>query len=214
MTKVSGNIYSYTCPVGFSTFVINDGNGFQTGDLKHSGDGYIWKVGTTYTTNIYGNKCWDATASVYSLGLAVSASQPSGDFMNSISVKLSVSSATESYYTVNGGTAVPYKNGDVIVLGEDAEIGDTITLVLTATDGKDTATETYTYKKSSTPVASSIVYFDNSGYNWEEVYIYAYGTKENAEWPGELMQQDADGKYFYTLGEKFVSENIIVIFTI
>ncbi|MDD6848617.1 MAG: starch-binding protein, partial [Oscillospiraceae bacterium] len=210
MTKVSGNIYSYTCPAGFSKFVINDGNGFQTGDLKHPGDGYIWKVGTTYTTNTYGNKCWDATASVYSLGLAVSASQPSGDFMDSISVKLSVSSATESYYTVNGGTKTAFANGDVIVLGKDAEIGDTITLVLTATDGKDTATETYTYKKSSTPVASSIVYFDNSGYNWEEVYIYAYGTKENAEWPGELMQQDADGKYFYTLGSAFVSENIIV----
>ncbi len=210
MTKVSGNIYSYTCPVGFSKFVINDGNGSQTGDLKHSGDGYIWKVGTTYTTNNYGNKCWDATASVYSLGLAVSASQPSGDFMDSISVKLSVSSATESYYTVNGGTKTAFANGDVIVLGEDAEIGDTITLVLTATDGKDTATETYTYKKSSTPVASSIVYFDNSGYNWDEVYIYAYGTKENAEWPGELMQQDAEGKYFYTLGSAFVSENIIV----
>ncbi|MGN0488296.1 MAG: starch-binding protein [Ruminococcus sp.] len=209
MTKVSDNIYSYTCPVSFSTFVINDTEGFQTGDLKHAGDGYIWKVGTTYTTNDFGNKCWDATASPYVQGLSVSASQPSGDFMNSISVKLSVSSATEAYYTINGGAKTSFENGDIITLGEDAEIGDTITLVLTATDGSDTKTETYTYKKSSSPVAASVVYFDNSGFNWDEVYIYAYGTKENAEWPGELMQKDSDGKYYYTLGAGFVSENII-----
>ena len=56
MTKISDNLYSYTCPAGFTKFVINDNGSFQTADLKHSGDGYIWKVGTTYTTNEYGNK--------------------------------------------------------------------------------------------------------------------------------------------------------------
>ena len=41
----------------------------------------------------------------------------------------------------------------------------------------------------------SEVYFDNSVFNWENVYIYAYGTKENAKWPGQLMSATDDGLY-------------------
>lgn len=35
----------------------------------------------------------------------------------------------------------------------------------------------------------SRAYFDNSKYNWEKVYVYAYGTKVNAKWPGQLMEK-------------------------
>lgn len=44
----------------------------------------------------------------------------------------------------------------------------------------------------------SQVYFDNSAYNWENVYVYAYGTKENAEWPGQLMTKNESGMYTMT----------------
>lgn len=40
---------------------------------------------------------------------------------------------------------------------------------------------------SAATSSGSEVYFDNSKYGWKDVYVYAYGTKENAEWPGELM---------------------------
>ncbi|MGN1132600.1 MAG: starch-binding protein [Ruminococcus sp.] len=55
----------------------------------------------------------------------------------------------------------------------------------------------------------SQVYFDNSAYNWENVYVYAYGTKENAEWPGQLMTKDESGMYTMTFPSTYSSENII-----
>lgn len=55
----------------------------------------------------------------------------------------------------------------------------------------------------------SQVYFDNSVYKWENVYVYAYGTKENAEWPGQLMTKDDSGMYTMTFPGTYKSENII-----
>ena len=57
--------------------------------------------------------------------------------------------------------------------------------------------------------AGSQVYFDNSVYNWDKVYVYAYGTKENAKWPGQLMEKDESGLYTKTFTAVFKSENII-----
>lgn len=62
---------------------------------------------------------------------------------------------------------------------------------------------------SAFAASGSMVYFDNSNYNWEKVYIYAYGTKENAEWPGELMTKGEDGLYTATFPATYTSENII-----
>lgn len=61
----------------------------------------------------------------------------------------------------------------------------------------------------SAATTGSQVYFDNSAYNWENVYIYAYGTKNNAEWPGVLMEQDASGLYTMTFPSTYQSESII-----
>lgn len=35
---------------------------------------------------------------------------------------------------------------------------------------------------SAATSSGSEVYFDNSKFGWKDVYVYAYGTKENAEW--------------------------------
>ena len=55
----------------------------------------------------------------------------------------------------------------------------------------------------------SCVYFDNSVYNWENVYVYAYGTKSNGDWPGELMEKTADGLYTKSFPSSYSSERII-----
>ena len=211
MTKVSDNIYSYTVKSAFNQFLIDDNGSFQTVNLKHSGDGFIWKVGSTFTTNEFGNKCWSATSSKYSPGLGVSATPGTSDFMSTVSVTLNCSNATSATYSINGGEAVEFTDGTVIKLGETAEnVGDKVTLTLSATDGTETKTETYVYTKTDSPVASSIVYFDNSIHNWEEVYIYSYGTEENAKWPGVKMEVDKNGLYYYTYTSAFANENVIV----
>ena len=53
------------------------------------------------------------------------------------------------------------------------------------------------------------MYFDNSKYGWKDVYVYAYGTKENAEWPGELMTKEDSGLYKASFASSFKSEKII-----
>lgn len=212
MTKVSGNIYSYTCKSTFKTLLFNDNGTNQTVDLKYPGNSYICKVGTTSTPNNYGNPCFAASFSKYTAGLGVSATPGGSDFLSPVKVTLNCSAATSATYSINGGADTAFTDGTVITIGTgDEKVGDKITLTVTATDGKDTKTETYTFTKTDSPVASSIVYFDNSKYNWEDVYLYAYGTKENAKWPGEKMQLDAkSGLYFTTFTSAFSNENIIV----
>ena len=60
----------------------------------------------------------------------------------------------------------------------------------TGSDGK-TVTATYTYSKKA-PAEIVRVYFDNSKYNWQQVYAYIYddtgaAVVQNAAWPGRLM---------------------------
>lgn len=62
---------------------------------------------------------------------------------------------------------------------------------------------------ASAATVGSSVYFDNSKYNWENVYVYAYGTKNNAEWPGELMEKTDDGLYTKSFPSSYKSESII-----
>lgn len=62
---------------------------------------------------------------------------------------------------------------------------------------------------ASAATDGSSVYFDNSKYNWENVYVYAYGTKTNAEWPGELMEKTDDGLYTKSFPSTYKSESII-----
>jgi alpha-amylase len=62
---------------------------------------------------------------------------------------------------------------------------------------------------ASAATTGSQVYFDNSAYNWDKVYVYAYGTKENAKWPGELMELDSSGLYTKSFASTYKSESII-----
>ncbi len=68
----------------------------------------------------------------------------------------------------------------------------------------------FTALSANAATAGSQVYFDNSVYNWEQVYVYAYGTKGNGDWPGQLMDYDeASGLYRKTFPATYKSENII-----
>lgn len=217
MTHVSGNIYSYTAKSSFTEFNINDGgaenvsNPHQTVNLNWPGDGKIGTIGKSAGDNEFGNECWNLSWSAFTgLGLSVSADTADCDFLGSLTVTLKVSSATSATYTINGGEAVAFNDGDKVTIGEDGKAGDVFNLELSATDGTATETAKYTYIKTDTPVADAIVYFDNSQFNWEEVYCYAYGTKENAKWPGKAMSFDeTTGYYYMTFDSSYKSESII-----
>ncbi len=53
--------------------------------------------------------------------------------------------------------------------------------------------------ETSGPVSGKqAIYFDNSSYNWSDVYCYLYSGKENnGEWPGVKMEKDSTTGYYY-----------------
>lgn len=55
----------------------------------------------------------------------------------------------------------------------------------------------------------SMVYFDNSSFGWDEVYVYVYGTKTNGNWPGEPMKKGEDGLYSASFTSDFLTEKVI-----
>ena len=216
LTKVEGNIYSYTCKASFNEFLFDDGvGGHQTVNLKLPGDSYICKVLDSGSKNEWGNFCnnaeWEKYSETQSVQEAsVSANPGSCEFTEPLSVKLQLAKITSGTYSINDGEPVSYKQGDIITIGEDAEVGDVITLKLTGNDENNIITQTYKYTKVKTPPAASAVYYDNSTNQYENVYIYAYGTKENAKWPGEKMQLTDEGLYYYAFDKSFSKENIII----
>ena len=62
---------------------------------------------------------------------------------------------------------------------------------------------------SAATTSGSEVYFDNSKFGWQDVYVYAYGTKENAKWPGELMTKEDSGLYKSSFSSAYKSEKVI-----
>lgn len=218
MTKEAGNLYSFKATSTFTEFNINDGgsdnvsNPHQTVNLKFPKDGQMGVVGSSNGKNDYGNECWNLTwQELTGLGVNVMASVESCDFIDSIDVILYVIEATSGTYSINGGKETEFTDGDKITIGKDGAVGDKFTLTLKASEGDDSAQASYTYTKTDSPVGASIVYFDNSVFDWENVYCYAYGTKENGEWPGQAMNQDLkSGLYYITFDSTFKSESIII----
>ncbi len=217
MNNEGGGLYSFEATSSFTEFNINDGgsenvsNPHQTVNLKFPKNGQIGIVGKSAGKNDYGNECWNLTwSSLDALGVSVFASVESCDFIDSITVELTVAGAESGTYSINGENAVEFASGKKLTIGSDGKIGDKFVLTLKAGEGEDAVEKTYTYTKTDSPVGASIVYFDNSEYNWENVYCYAYGTKENDQWPGQAMSFDSKTGYYYlTFDNSYKNENII-----
>ena len=136
---------------------------------------------------------------------------------DTLSVTLNCKNVTSASYTTSEGASGTYSNGTKITVGSKTNVGSTITVNLTGTtSNKKTVTATYTYTKKN-PAEKVMVYFDNSKYNWKQVYAYIYDesvtpTVKNAAWPGKLMTFNSE----YSLYEMEIPDNLVngrVIFT-
>lgn len=218
MTKEGGSLYSFKATSTFTEFNINDGGSenvsdpHQTVNLKFPQNGQMGVITSSAGKNDYGNECWNLTwETLMGIGVNVMASVESCDFIDSIDVILYVTEVESGTYSINGGKETEYTDGEKITIGKDGLVGDKFTLTLKAGEGAETAEVSYTYTKTDSPVGASIVYFDNSAFNWENVYCYAYGTKENGDWPGQAMLKDSkSGLYYITFDSTYKSESIII----
>lgn len=70
----------------------------------------------------------------------------------SIDITVGLDNATKGTYSINGGAAVTYTKDTTFTIGAGDAIGTEYTVVLTATDGTNTTSGTYTFTKESKDV--------------------------------------------------------------
>ena len=131
---------------------------------------------------------------------------------DTLTVTLALNNATSGSYSLDGGAYQSFTGTQTLTIGSGKEYGTVTTLAVKATNGTDTSdVATYTYTKTE-PAPVQTIYFDNSSYNWSNVYCYLYtdGGGQNGAWPGTAMTKDGN---MYTLEVPAGFETSKVIFT-
>ncbi len=129
---------------------------------------------------------------------------------DTLELTLSYKNATSGQYSIDGGAYQNFTDGQTITIGSGLAYGTTTTVNVKASDGTTTSDiETYTYTKAD-PSAVQEVYFDNTNYNWSNVYAYIYTDEtENAEWPGVQMTKGSDNIYSVEVPEDLSNGHVI-----
>ncbi len=176
------------------------GNTFTVSNGRISG-----QIGDTGVAVVYNAK---------PAGPSASANPGSKTYTDTLTVTLSYENATGGQYSINGGVYKNFSNGQTVTIGGGLAYGTKTTISVKATNGSETSdVETYTYTKVD-PSAVQKVYFDNSSYNWSDVYAYIYvdASQQNAAWPGIKMTRDSSTGYYVIEVPENLS-NGYVIFT-
>ncbi|WP_160690986.1 starch-binding protein [Clostridium sp. C2-6-12] len=140
----------------------------------------------------------------------VSSSKEDCDFTDSLTLTLGAKNVTSATYSIDGGAETAYKDGQIITIGKDTKVGDSVTLKLKGTNGTSINEKSYTYRKVPVPTGSK-VYFYNTN-NWSNPYVYVYsGSTGNkiAAWPGVAMTKGNDGLYSYQIPKGFGDAKVI-----
>ncbi len=159
------------------------GNTFTVSNGKISG-----QIGDTGVAVVYNAEPAGPSASV---------TPGSKTYTDTLTLTLNYENATSGQYSIDGGAYKSFTDGQQITIGKDLSYVTKTTVTVKASNGTETSdAETYTYTKVD-PSAVQKVYFDNSSYNWSDVYAYIYvdESQENSAWPGEKMTKDPSTGY-------------------
>ena len=122
---------------------------------------------------------------------------------DSVTATLTLKNAKSATYSINGGDAVPFEDGDIVTLQPKED--NVAVLELRAVNEQDIKTYErieFTYKKTYEIKEGTKVYFEvpSTGDWGDELYAYVYDDylDENEEWPGLPMTKESDGRYSYT----------------
>lgn len=132
---------------------------------------------------------------------------------SSMDVILHVTGASGGTYSISGGEAAAFSDGDKITLS----ITDTVPLKLSATnDAGLTTNMTFYYTKAQSTASGETISFEKPAEWGSEVYAYIYDETvspavTNADWPGEKMESSGGSSYTYTLTRDW--SNALVIFS-
>lgn len=138
---------------------------------------------------------------------------------NTLSIALKAENAASATYSVDGGEAKEYKDGDKIDIGEGKKAGDTVKVTLSANTSAGTGATAMSYyftvQEDRSVKNGTKVYFTKPS-NWgSTIYAYVYdesgsSVKEAAAWPGIECKNEGNSKYCYTFTEKW--DNALIIF--
>lgn len=148
----------------------------------------------------------------------VSVSKPSGTaFDDTITLNVKGTAFTQLTYSTSEGNAGVITEGktNTITIGGQTQPGNNVTITFKYVDSSGViSTYTYVYYKRMASEKVTI-YFDNTGFNWKQVYAYMYvgdGTTfgQNATWPGELMTYNADLKLYEIPVDKSLTDGYVI----
>lgn len=172
--------------------VIFNRNGAQTGDISGiTEDTFFEYNGTDNASKI------DVTVAKTP---SVKFSPNGGTFYDNVTVTATVSNAVSAWYKIGNGSQTAI-NGTTatFTLGDNMEVGESVTVSWSASSDTETKTGNVTFTKAEKqPEPEGItVYYDNSVTNWSTVKIHHWSVNAT-EWPGVEMTQIAADIYMYT----------------
>ena len=213
---MDGKADYYTVSDGCSVITRKDGGavivkGSGSGNVSVENGGGYAKPGT-YVDKISGNTFTVTSSSISgkvgSSGIAViyeeenpkpkvSVTPGSSTYeTETYTLTLNTKNAENSQYSVDGGKYQSFSDGTKITIGAGLAYGTKTTINVKASNANGSADKTYIYTKVD-PTLTQKIYFDNSSYNWSNIYAYIYSDAvSNAKWPGEKMTLDSSTGYY------------------
>lgn len=196
---------------------IQNGGGLTApGEYVDEVSGNTWTVTADTISGTVGDTGIAVIYSGQSSGPSVSSSLADGKTFtdDTVEVTFTVKNAKSATYSVNGGEETAFTDSVKLTLGEDAEVGDKITVTIKAQGEEKSTEKTFTFTKSEAGavVANTITATKPSG--WSDLYIYAYEPGATAKqltgaWPGAKMTDNGDGTYSYTMDSSVTSAKVI-----
>ena len=192
---------TYKDQVSGETFTVSGGK--LTGNIKNKNG-----IAVVYNPSVDYGKVSPEKPTV----LKISASTSDGKnvfYTDNVNVSMNVEGASSAKYTTSEGKSGSFTGtSSTVNVGSYTATGEDVSITITATAKDGTKKEkTYTFTKkiisSEYPtLTKGGVVFDNSAYNWKDVYCYAYtgnGAVKNAAWPGVKMTPEQGEYYSYEL---------------
>ncbi|RCX21570.1 alpha-amylase [Fontibacillus phaseoli] len=121
-------------------------------------------------------------------------------FTDSVNVRMTYSNANSATYSLNGGSATPFRSGDSVRIGAGSPIGSTFVLKIIAANSSGQTEKTFRYTKENPGAGLTVHFYKPSGWGTPNIYYYddsATPVREGSAWPGATMQDEGNGWYVY-----------------
>ena len=195
---------------GAETHLLADGtykDQVSGSEFKVSGGKISGNIGSTGVAVVYNKK-------PITLDPEATISQEGGEFTSdTLTLKLDLVNAISGTYKIGSQSVKTFTSAKSITIGADMAYGESVDIVLTATDGKTTS-DPITYTFTKVEKNDNIAYIKVPSGWTGDIYCYAYDSAtekvNNGEWPGEKMTYDSTtGYYKYTIPENIKAPRII-----